>query len=193
MLSQGVPMLLHGDELGRTQKGNNNGYCQDSPLTWVDWSDVDEGLLRFTRLVTRIRAQHPTFRRRRFFNGLPVRRVAGAPVQDIAWLTPSGDLMTEGDWDVGFAKSIAVYFNGHGIRSTDERGEDVADDHFSLAFNAPHEPIEFTLPSDEYAGAWTVRVDTAEMGDVEPAELKPGETITVQDRSMVVLSAPRRS
>ncbi|HYO37881.1 MAG TPA: glycogen debranching enzyme, partial [Geodermatophilus sp.] len=193
MLSQGVPMLLHGDELGRTQQGNNNGYCQDSELTWIDWSSVDEGLLEFTKLVTRLRAQHPTFRRRRFFHGRPVRREEGAPVQDIAWLTPAGDLMTEDDWDAGFAKSIAVYLNGHGIRSTDERGEDVVDDHFYLAFNASPEPIEFTVPADEYAGAWTVVLDTAEMGEVPHVELKPGETISVRDRSMVVLSASRRA
>jgi len=194
MLSQGVPMLLHGDELGRTQQGNNNGYCQDSPLTWIHWDEVDEGLLEFTKLVTRLRHDHPTFRRRRFFHGRPVRRGEGDPVQDVAWLTPSGDLMTEDDWDAGYARTIGMYLNGHGIRETDERGEYVVDDHFYLAFNAHHEPIEFTLPSEEYAvAAWTVVLDTAEMGEVEPRELKAGETVTVQDRSMVVLSAPRRS
>ncbi|WP_448618588.1 glycogen debranching protein GlgX [Geodermatophilus sp. URMC 65] len=193
MLSQGVPMLLHGDELGRTQQGNNNGYCQDSPLTWIHWDEVDEGLQGFTKLVTKLRHDHPTFRRRRFFHGRPVRRGAEDPVQDVAWLTPSGDLMTEDDWDAGYAKTIAMYLNGHGIRETDERGEYVVDDHFYLAFNAHHEPIEFTLPSEEYAQAWTVVVDTAEMGAVEPRELKPGESLTLQDRSMVVLSAPRRS
>jgi glycogen operon protein len=186
-------MLLHGDELGRTQQGNNNGYCQDSPLTWIHWDEVDEGLQQFTRTVTRLRREHPTFRRRRFFHGRPVRRGAEDPVQDVAWLTPGGDLMTEDDWDAGFSKSIAMYLNGHGIRETDERGEYVVDDHFYLAFNAHHEPIEYCLPSEEYAGTWTVVLDTAQMGDVEPRELKPGETLTVQDRSMVVLSAPRRS
>jgi isoamylase len=194
MLSQGVPMLLHGDELGRTQQGNNNGYCQDSPLTWIHWDEVDEGLQEFTKAVTRLRREHPTFRRRRFFHGRPVRRGEGDPVQDVAWLTPSGDLMTEDDWDAGYARTIGMYLNGHGIRETDERGEYVVDDHFYLAFNAHHEPIEFTLPSEEYAvAAWTVVLDTAEMGEVEPRELKAGETVTVQDRSMVVLSAPRRS
>jgi glycogen operon protein len=193
MLSQGVPMLLHGDELGRTQQGNNNGYCQDSPLTWIHWDEVDEGLLEFTKLVTRLRHDHPTFRRRRFFHGRPVRRGQDDPVQDVAWLTPAGDLMTEDDWDAGFAKSLAMYLNGHGIRSTDERGEDVVDDHFYLAFNASHEPMDFCLPSEEYAGSWTVVLDTAEMDAVEPRELKPGETLTLHDRSMVVLSAPRRS
>jgi isoamylase len=189
MLSQGVPMLLHGDEFGRTQQGNNNGYAQDSPLTWIDWENTDEGLLEFTKLVTRLRQDHPTFRRRRFFHGRPVRREAGAPVPDIAWLTPGGDLMTEDDWDAAYAKSIAMYLNGHGIRSTDERGEDVVDDCFYLAFNGHHEPIDFTLPSAEYAQAWTIVVDTAEMGQVEPLEVKAGDTVTVAARAMVVLSA----
>jgi isoamylase len=189
MLSQGVPMLLHGDELGRTQRGNNNGYCQDSELTWIDWANVDEGLLEFTKLVTKLRHDHPTFRRRRFFHGRPVRREEGAPVPDIAWLTPAGDLMTEDDWDAAYAKSIAMYLNGHGIRSTDERGEEVVDDCFYLAFNAHHEAIEFTLPAAEYAQSWTVVIDTAEMDEVEPAEVKPGDRVTVRARAMVVLSA----
>jgi isoamylase len=189
MLSQGVPMLLHGDELGRSQGGNNNGYCQDSELTWIDWENVDEGLLEFTKLVTKLRNDHPTFRRRRFFHGRPVRREEGDPVQDIAWLTPGGDLMSDEDWDAGYAKSLAMYLNGHGIRETDERGEDVVDDCFYLAFNAYHEPIDFVLPSDDYAEAWTVVVDTAELGAVEPVEVKAGQTLTVAARATVVLRA----
>jgi glycogen operon protein len=189
MLSQGVPMLLHGDELGRTQRGNNNGYCQDSELTWIDWEDVDEGLLEFTKRVLRLRTEHPTFRRRRFFHGRPVRRAEGDPVQDVAWFTPGGEVMEDEDWDVGFAKSLAMYLNGHGIRETDERGEDVVDDCFYLAFNAHHEPIEFTLPPSEYAEGWTVVIDTAELGDVEPVVLKAGESLTVQARASVVLQA----
>jgi glycogen operon protein len=189
MLSQGVPMLLHGDELGRSQGGNNNGYCQDSELTWIDWDDVDEGLLEFTKLVTRLRTDHPTFRRRRFFHGRPVRREEGDPVQDIAWLTPAGDVMDDDDWDVGFAKSLAMYLNGHGIRETDERGEDVVDDCFYLAFNASHDPIDFILPSSEYAEGWTVVVDTAELAAVEPVQVKAGDTLTVAARATVVLQA----
>ncbi|HEV7213142.1 MAG TPA: glycogen debranching protein GlgX [Blastococcus sp.] len=189
MLSQGVPMLLHGDELGRSQRGNNNGYCQDSELTWIDWDDVDEGLLEFTKLVTKLRIDHPTFRRRRFFHGRPVRRAEGDPVQDIAWLTPDGDIMTDDDWDVGFAKSLAMYLNGHGIRETDERGEDVVDDCFFLAFNAGDESIEFTAPSSDYAQTWTVVVDTAEFGEVAPVEVKAGDKLTVDARAMVVLCA----
>jgi glycogen operon protein len=190
MLSQGVPMLLHGDELGRSQGGNNNGYCQDSELTWIDWADIDEGLLEFTKMVTKLRTDHPTFRRRRFFHGRPVRRGQGDPVPDIDWLTPAGESMTDEDWDAAYAKSLAVYLNGHGIRSTDERGEEVLDDHFFLAFNASHEAIEFTLPSDDYAQSWTPVLDTAEMAEVEPVELKPGATVTVQGRAIVVLSGP---
>ncbi len=189
MLSQGVPMLLHGDELGRSQGGNNNGYCQDSELTWIDWEDVDEGLLEFTKLVTKLRNDHPTFRRRRFFHGRPVRREEGDPVQDIAWLTPGGDVMDDDDWDNGYAKSLAMYLNGHGIRETDERGEDVVDDCFYLAFNAHHEPIDFTLPSSEYAEGWTVVVDTAELDEVEPVAVKAGDTLTVGARATVVLQA----
>jgi glycogen operon protein len=176
--------------MGRSQQGNNNGYCQDSPLTWMDWEHQDEGLLEFTKLVSRLRAEHPTFRRRRFFNGRPVRRGQGDPVSDIAWLTPAGEEMTEEDWDAGFAKSLAMYLNGHGIRSTDERGEPVTDDHFYLAFNASHEPIEFTLPASDFGEAWTVVLDTAEFGEVERTQLKPGETVTVDARAVVVLEAP---
>jgi isoamylase len=189
MLSQGVPMLLHGDELGRTQNGNNNGYCQDSELTWIDWESVDEGLLEFTRKVTRLRTEHPTFRRRRFFHGRPVRREEGDPVQDVAWFTPGGELMSDEDWDVGFAKSLAMYLNGHGIRETDERGEDVVDDCFYLAFNASHEPIDYTLPPAEYAEGWTVVIDTAELDEVEPVVVKAGDTVTVPARATVVLQA----
>ncbi|HEV7726107.1 MAG TPA: glycogen debranching enzyme, partial [Modestobacter sp.] len=189
MLSQGVPMLLHGDELGRSQGGNNNGYCQDSELTWIDWADIDEGLLEFTKLVTKLRTDHPTFRRRRFFHGRPVRREEGDPVQDVAWLTPGGDVMTDEDWDVGFAKSLAMYLNGHGIRSTDERGEDIVDDCFYLAFNAHHEPIDFVMPASEYAEGWTVVVDTSALGEVETVELKAGESLTVAARATVVLRA----
>jgi glycogen operon protein len=191
MLSQGVPMLLHGDELGRTQRGNNNGYCQDSELTWIDWEDVDEGLLEFTKLVTRLRTEHPTFRRRRFLSGRPVGRAEGDPVPDVVWLTPAGEMMDDQDWDVGFAKSLGMYLNGNGIRETDERGEPVGDDCFYLVFNASEEQIEFTLPPADYAPSWTVVLDTAALGDVEPDTVKAGETLPVAPRATVVLCAAR--
>ncbi|MGY1844923.1 glycogen debranching protein GlgX [Modestobacter sp. SYSU DS0875] len=189
MLSQGVPMLLHGDELGRTQGGNNNGYCQDSELTWIDWEDVDEGLLEFTKLVTRLRTDHPTFRRRRFFHGRPVPWEETDPQQDIAWLGADGEPMDDADWSDGSAKSLAMYLNGHGIREMDDRGEYVSDDHFYLAFNASHEAIAFTLPGVDYAEEWTLVVDTAELGEVEPVAVKAGGKVTLQPRSTVVLQA----
>ncbi|MGY2079395.1 glycogen debranching protein GlgX [Modestobacter sp. SYSU DS0657] len=189
MLSQGVPMLLHGDELGRTQRGNNNGYCQDSELTWIDWENVDEGLLEFTKLVTRLRTDHPTFRRRRFFHGRPVPWEETDPQQDIAWLGADGEPMDDADWSDGSAKSLAMYLNGHGIREMDDRGEYVSDDHFYLAFNASHEAIEFTLPGVDYAEEWTLVVDTAELGEVEPVAVKAGGKVTLRPRSTVVLQA----
>jgi glycogen operon protein len=191
MLSQGVPMLLHGDELGRTQNGNNNGYCQDSELTWINWENVDEGLLEFTKLVTRLRTEHPTFRRRRFLSGRPVGRAEGDPVPDVVWLTPAGEPMDDQDWDVGFAKSLAMYLNGNGIRETDERGEPVSDDCYYLVFNAGEERIDFTLPPADYAEGWTVVVDTANLGDVEPVTVKAGEALPVEARATVVLCAAR--
>ena len=109
---------------------------------------------------------------------------------DIDWLTPAGEQMTDEDWDAGYAKSLAFYLNGHGIRGTDERGEEVVDDHFYLAFNASHEPIDFCLPSDDYAQGWTTVLDTSVMDEVEPVESKPGEKVTVQGRSIVVLHGP---
>src|SRR5215203_4475499 len=146
LLSQGVPMILHGDELGRTQQGNNNVYCQDNELAWINWAQADTELMEFTRTVSALRTAHPVFRRRRFFSGKPVRRRGTTGLPDIAWLAPDGSEMTEEDWESGFAKSIAVYLNGHGIPDLDVRGQRVTDDSFVLCFNAHYEPIEFTLP-----------------------------------------------
>src|ERR1700743_3379217 len=162
LLSQGVPMISHGDELGRTQNGNNNGFCQEHELTWVHWDEADTELLEFTRSVSALRAAHPVFRRRRFFKGVPVRRrgVEGQP--DISWFRPDGSEMTDDDWDSGFGKSVAVYLKGHGIPALDARGQRVTDDSFFLCFNAHHDPIEFTLPPGEFGPAWLPVVDTAE-------------------------------
>jgi glycogen operon protein len=188
LLSQGVPMLSHGDELGRSQNGNNNGYCQDNALTWVDWAEVDCELLEFTRSVSALRAAHPVFRRRRFFNGLPVRRRGAQNQPDISWFTPDGSEMSEEDWDSGFGKSVAVYLNGHGIPDLDARGHRVTDDSFLLCFNAHHEPIDFTLPPEEFGPAWTPVIDTATAADgAEP--ITAGVAVRVEARAMVVLRA----
>ncbi|MCU1676952.1 MAG: hypothetical protein JWM93_1710 [Frankiales bacterium] len=186
-LSQGVPMLVHGDEMGRTQLGNNNAYCQDNELTWVDWDRARENwaLQDFTARMAKLRTDHPVFRRRRFFEGHTLRGSGG--VADIAWLTPSGDEMSDQDWEYAAAKSLQVFLNGQGIATVDERGERVVDDSFLLMFNAHHEPLDFTLPSSEYAGTWGVEVDTAAPLDLEDEMVKAGMARTVEGRSVVVL------
>ncbi|MGI8692456.1 MAG: glycogen debranching protein GlgX [Geodermatophilaceae bacterium] len=185
-LSQGVPMLVYGDELGRTQQGNNNGYCQDNELTWIDWSAVDEDLVDFTAKLVELRRTHPTFRRRRFFDGRPVRRGEGEPRPDIAWLTPSGEVMTQEDWGSGFGKSVAVFLNGLGIGGTDTRGERITDDSFLLCFNAHDDSIDFTLPPSEYAANWQVVVDTS-LAKHDETVFGAGATMALSGRSLVVL------
>src|SRR5690349_12577623 len=184
LLSQGVPMLAHGDELGRTQQGNNNVYCQDNELSWIDWSSADTSLIEFTRAVSGLRAAHPVFRRRRFFSGKPVGRRGDAGLPDIAWFTPEGTEMTGEDWGSGFAKSVGVYLNGHGIPDRDTRNQPIIDDSFVLLFNAHYEPIEFTLPPNEFGDRWmtTVRTDGGDEEFVGAAG-----TITVDARTTIVL------
>ncbi|TAL20410.1 MAG: glycogen debranching enzyme GlgX, partial [Frankiales bacterium] len=187
-LSQGVPMVLHGDELGRTQQGNNNVYAQDNELAWVDWERAKdfEVLTEFVSRLAKLRREHPVFRRRRHFQGRPVK---GSAVEDIGWFTPSGDEMSDDDWDSGFAKSVTVFLNGDGIREPDARGERVTDDSFFLLFNGHHEPISFTLPDLGAGERWQVEVDTAApmLGDVEPQSAKTGEPLEVEARSVQVL------
>ncbi len=186
-LSQGVPMLLHGDETGRTQRGNNNGYCQDNDITWLDWAQVDEELLRFTTQVSQLRREHPVFRRRRFFDGRPVRRGAGAPLPDIAWFTPDSREMSEEDWEAGFGKSVAVFLNGEGIPDRNARGERVVDDSFIMIFNAHDGSIDFTLPPPEWGAKWEIVLDTATPQLAEPAPAAAQSLLTVEARSLCVL------
>jgi isoamylase len=190
LLSQGVPMILHGDELGRTQGGNNNAYCQDNEVAWVDWerAGADDAMTHFTGALAAFRAQHPVFRRRRFFEGKPIRK--GDELRDIAWFTPAGEEMQEQNWDDGFGKSIVVFLNGDAIADRDARGERVVDDSFLMAFNAHHEDIEMTLPSQDYGNGWGLVIDSCAgtvsstpMDDVVPA----GGTLTLPARSVVVL------
>jgi glycogen operon protein len=183
-LSQGVPMVCHGDELGRTQGGNNNGYCQDNEITWIDWNKADQGLLDFTRRLAALRREHPVFRRRRFFDGRPVRR--GDRMPDIAWFTPDGREMSEDDWESGFGRSIAVFLNGDGIPDTDARGQRVADDSFLLCYSAHDDAIEFTVPSAEYCASWDVVIDTVDEA-VEQTTVAAGGTVSVGPRAIVVL------
>ncbi|ASW96046.1 glycogen debranching protein GlgX [Mycobacterium intracellulare] len=186
MVSQGTPMIAHGDEFGRTQNGNNNVYCQDSELSWMDWSLVDKNsdLLAFARKVTALRKQHPVFRRRRFFEGEPIR--SGDEVRDIAWLNPSSREMTHEDWGESFHKCVAVFLNGDAITAPNARGERVVDDSFLLCFNAGDDPVEFSMPPDDYAQEWTVELDTN-----EPTGSKegPDQVVTAEEK----VSLPSRS
>ncbi|WP_051422903.1 glycogen debranching protein GlgX [Arthrobacter sp. MA-N2] len=188
LLSQGVPMLLHGDELGRSQRGNNNGYCQDSELTWINWESVDQPLVEFTAAVSALRAKHPTFRRSRFFDGRPVLRGEGERLPDIVWLDVDGTTMTPSDWDSGFGRSVGVFLNGDGIRGRDNQGRRIKDVNFLLYFNAHDDEVGFKVPSDEYAPAWDIIIDTAGGGaDTEPVL---AETVLgVGAKSLVVLRA----
>jgi isoamylase len=175
LLSQGVPMLLHGDELGRTQGGNNNVYCQDSEISWVDWSLATKNatLVNFTAGVTALRHAHPVFRRRKFFAGRPIGRRRPGALADIAWFTPAGVEMSEQDWDSGFGKCVTVFLNGQGMDEVDTRGERVSDDSFLLCLNAHYEDIDVTLPGPEYGTQWAVVVDTA-AGEVTTLSTAPG-------------------
>jgi glycogen operon protein len=152
-VSQGVPMLLGGDEFGRTQLGNNNGYCQDNDISWYDWSlvEANEDLVEFTTFLINLRRQHPVFHRRRFFFG---RAFHGSDCTDIAWFTPEGGVMSEDDWRDGPARSMTVFLNGEAIPDPDTRGERVVDDSFLLVLNADPDAVEFTVPAGDYGERW---------------------------------------
>ena len=187
MLSQGVPMLLSGDELGRTQKGNNNAYCQDNQLSWLDWDlqEENEALLDFTRQLIYFRRQHPVFRRRKWFQG---RAIRGSGVGDISWFNPDGGEMTEEQWNIGFAKAIGIFLNGEAIPTRGKQGERVMDDSFLLLFNAHYEAIEFMIPPGLRQWEWSAIVNTTKPRFVERGKLYRGKlSIPVEERSLVVL------
>ncbi len=178
LLSQGVPMLLGGDEIGRTQKGNNNAYCQDNPLSWYDWEAVDDDLLQFCRAVIDLRRQHPVFRRRRWFRGRPIRGTL-----ELSWLRPDGEEMSDEDWETGFARSFGLFLNGEAIPDPDPRGQRVLDDSFVLLFNAHSEPVPWVL-AERWGKRWEVAIDTSGTGAVAP---QAGGGFSVAGRSMLVL------
>jgi isoamylase len=197
-LSQGVPMILGGDEMGRTQGGNNNAYCQDNEISWLDWTLREENaeLLALTARLAEFRRDHPVFHRRRWFQGRPIH---GETVTDIGWFTPDGTDMSEDDWESGFAKSVGVFLNGDAIPDPDPRGEKVTDDSFIVLFNAHYETLPFTIPGRDWGDHWVVVLDTDDMrtngsgtaawepglGEGEP--VKKGEQIDVGARSLMVL------
>ncbi|WP_098454273.1 glycogen debranching protein GlgX [Sanguibacter antarcticus] len=206
LLSQGVPMIAHGDEIGRTQKGNNNVYCQDNELAWMDW-DLDsekQDLLRFTQQLVHLRLRHPVLRRRRFFNG--DHDWTDTSLGDIAWLNVDGEHMQDGAWNEGFARSVAVFINGEAIGEPGPRGETITDDSFLMLFNAHHDELEFTIPDASFGAEWTIVFDTATppldasplISTTTPVDLpvtsattvEAGATICVTGRSVVFLTRP---
>ncbi|GHG46577.1 glycogen operon protein GlgX homolog [Sinomonas cellulolyticus] len=187
MLSQGVPMLSHGDELGRTQSGNNNAYCQDNATTWIDWEHVDSSLLDFTRRLLRLRADHPVFRRRHFFDGCPVDPAEGDPLPDIAWIDADGSSMGDADWDEDWAKSLAFFLNGNAVPS---HGRAPGDSDFLVILNAAENDVDYHIPDGPFPQKWsTVLTTCAEhlVGETTAAN----EVFTVPARSAVVLEAAR--
>ena len=189
LISQGVPMIAHGDELGRTQRGNNNVYCQDNELSWVDW-DLDESqqdLLAFTRRLVRLRLDHPVLRRRRFFRG----DNPDGGLGDLAWLLPDGNRMQHSDWQWDEARSVAVYLNGQAISEPNQQGDRVTDDSFLILFNGHYEPLDFKLPIAEFGEKWRIAVDTAQSDAAQTghggAELSAQDSVRIESRSILVL------
>jgi isoamylase len=187
MISQGTPMIAHGDEMARTQQGNNNVYCQDSELSWMDWSLAEKNadLLAFTRKATQLRIDHPVFRRRRFFEGEPIR--SGEEVRDIAWLTPAGQEMTHEDWGSGLDKCVVVFLNGEAIPEPDARGERIVDDSFLLCFNAHEEAVDLVTPDGDYGQEWTAELATTDPTGAAERVVKAGDQISLPGRSLLVL------
>jgi glycogen operon protein len=187
-LSQGIPMLLAGDELGRTQRGNNNGFCQDNEITWIDWDQVDEELVDFTQRLIHFQHKHPAFRRRRWFEG---RSIRGSKLTDIGWFRPDGEEMTDADWAASFARSLGVFIHGEGIPTADAYGRRVLDDSFFIIFNAHSEPLTFSVP-EALGGGWKAALDTAMAPFWLDERAHPVQRgVEVQGRSVVLLRKER--
>ncbi|MGH9131537.1 MAG: glycogen debranching protein GlgX [Acidimicrobiales bacterium] len=183
LLSQGTPMLLGGDEMARSQGGNNNAYCQDNDVSWYNWETGDGTLVAFTQRLLALRRAHPVFRRKAYFSGRPLR---GSEIVDIAWFRPDGTAMDDLDWESGFAKSVAIFLNGEAIATPGRRGERIVDDSFLVVFNAHHEDIAFTLPPASIGQAWIGVLETAD--DLAGGEtFKAGEPLTASARSFSLL------
>lgn len=188
LLSQGVPMILSGDEMGNTQNGNNNAYCQDNEISWIKWEQADHDLIEFTSKLIQLRRSHRAFSRKHWFKGQPVKKKG---LTDIGWFLPDGQEMTEEHWNSDFAKSLGIFLYGGGLHSVDEKNQPVMDDNFYIMFNAHFEPLEFQLPEEKYGDKWTVIWDT-NGPSTGPAEFTAGEKIKVGDRNMILLESKCR-
>jgi glycogen operon protein len=188
LLSQGVPMLCSGDEIGRTQGGNNNAYCQDNEISWVDWtlSKPQQALLTFTKGLIALRQKHPVFRRRRFFQG---RRIRGMEVKDLYWLRPDGKEMTDEDWAQGYVRCLGVRLAGDAMEEKDAKGRPLLDETFLVLLNAHHEPRPFTLPAHKRGVRWQPVFDTASYDtNGKPVTLfRGGDQYDLEARSLAVL------
>jgi isoamylase len=184
-LSQGVPMLVAGDEMGRTQQGNNNAYCQDNEISWLDWKNQDTELQEFTRRLILLRKEHAAFSRKSWFKGEAVK---GDGIEDIAWFLPDGTQMTDESWQQDFAKSVAVFLNGQGLHAVNSEGNKVIDDSFYIIFNASENPLDYTLPHANYAADWQVLVNTNQASFSPDDKIyKASESIHVEGRSVILL------
>jgi glycogen operon protein len=191
LLSQGVPMIYGGDAIGHTQMGNNNAYCQDNPTSWLNWNlqPADRDLLAFVQRIISLRQRHPVFRRRRFFQGRPIK---GASVKDVLWLNPSGNEMSEEEWRDPSVQCLGMYLSGQGLDETDERGHKVIDENFLVLLNAYHEDVQFSLPAFRPDDCWIAWMDTSREGGLRPADTwNGGLAYPLQARSMVVLMERR--
>jgi glycogen operon protein len=191
LLSQGVPMLYQGDDIGHTQLGNNNAYCQDSSISWVNWDlqPQDRDLLAFVQRLINLRKRHPIFRRRHFFQGRPIK---GANIKDVLWLNPAGHEMSEDEWRDSSVRCLGMFLSGQGLDETDERGRRLSDENFLVLLNAHHEDVEFVLPAYRPGARWTAWMDTSREGGLRPADTyDSGASYPLQARSMVVLMERR--
>ncbi|MGE8427800.1 MAG: glycogen debranching protein GlgX [Sphingobacterium sp.] len=185
-VSQGVPMLVAGDELGRKQQGNNNAYCQDNEISWLDWTSVDGTLLDFTKKLIHFRREHPVFCRRKWFQGIPIR---GTGVEDIVWFLPDASEMDDHHWQEDYARSLAVFLNGQGIRSVDTDGNKIADANFYLLFNAHWEDVTYKLPNENYGASWNKILDTNSDRITDFGQFPAGDTVLVPSRSILLFQS----
>ena len=193
LLSQGVPMMYAGDAIGHSQMGNNNAYCQDNEISWLNWNlqPQDRDLLAFAQRIINLRKRHPTFRRRRFFQGRPIK---GASVKDVLWLNPAGNEMSEDEWRDTSILCLGMFLSGQGLNETDERGRKVSDENFLVLLNAHHEDVEFTLPATRAGLCWNAWMDTSREDGLRPADTHDaGTAYPLQARSMVVLMERRKT
>ncbi len=185
-LSQGVPMMLAGDAIGHSQQGNNNAYCQDNEISWINWDPevADLELLEFARKAIAIRKEHPVFHRRTFFQG---RSIKGVGVKDILWLRPDGKEMTDEEWGQASARCLGVLLAGEGLKETDERGQPLGDQSFLMLMNSGHEPAQFALPTLPSKTEWVTLIDTATSNGLDGNSYHTGDSYSIQERSLVVL------